>query len=146
MLDLTLAVAHHLLVFGLAIMLATELSLLRAPTIHARRLAMLDGGYGATAGLVAAVGAARVVWGARGWGFYAENPFFWGKVGVFAAIALMSIKPTITFLRWARAAKADPAFQPSAREVSQIRRWVGAGLWLLFPLVALAAAMARWPL
>ena len=144
--DFGLAALHHVLVFGLAVMLAMELALLRGERIDARRLARLDGGYGLTALLVLAVGAARVVWGARGWEFYRDNPAFWTKIGLFAAIGLISILPTLAFLRWARAARADPAFQPPAGEVASAARWVRIEVGLLLLLVVAAAAMARWPL
>lgn len=52
MIDLGLAVAHHLPVFGLAIMLAMELAYLRADPVPLRRLSGLDAGYGAIAVLV----------------------------------------------------------------------------------------------
>ena len=145
MLDLTLAVLHHILVFGLVAMLAIERTLLKAPVIEARRLAGLDGGYGLTAVLVLAVGVARVIWGGKGWAFYEANPFFWAKVGLFAVIGLISILPTIAFIKWARASKADAGWQPEAAAVASARRWVGIELLLIFPLAACAAAMARWP-
>ncbi|MFA4950851.1 DUF2214 family protein [Brevundimonas sp.] len=145
MLDLTLAVLHHILVFGLVAMLAIERTLLKAPVIETRRLAGLDGGYGLTAVLVLAVGVARVIWGGKGWAFYEANPFFWAKVGFFAVIGLISILPTIAFIKWARATKANADWQPDATAVASARRWVGIELLLIIPLVACAAAMARWP-
>ena len=143
--DLGLAIVHHLLVFGLVAMLASERTLLKSPVIDVKRLARLDGGYGLTAALVVVVGAARAVWGGKGWAYYADNPYFWGKMGVFTAIGLLSVGPTVMFLRWAKQAKADAAFQPEAGELKRARAWVGLELLLILPLVALAAAMARWP-
>lgn len=145
MLDLTLAVLHHILVFGLVAMLAIERTLLKAPVIEARRLAGLDGGYGLTAVLVLAVGVARVIWGGKGWAYYEANPFFWAKLAIFTVIGLISVLPTIAFIKWARASKADAGWQPDAAAVAKARRWVGIELLLIFPLVACAAAMARWP-
>jgi len=144
-LDLTLAVLHHILVFGLVAMLAIERTLLKAPVIEARRLAGLDGGYGLTAVLVLAVGVVRVIWGGKGWAFYEANPFFWAKLAIFTVIGLISILPTIAFIKWARAMKADSNWQPDVEAVANARRWVGIELLLIFPLVACAAAMARWP-
>lgn len=144
--DFGLAALHHVLVFGLAVMLAMEMALLRSERIDVRRLARLDGGYGLTAVLVVLVGAARVAWGARGWAFYRDNPAFWTKIGLFAAIGLISILPTVAFLKWARAAKADPAFQPASAQKMGAAVWVRLELGLLLLLVVAAAAMARWPL
>lgn len=144
--DFGLAALHHALVFGLAVMLAMELAILRGERIDVRRLSRLDGGYGLTAVLVVLIGAARVVWGARGWEFYRDNPAFWTKMGLFAAIGLISILPTVAFLKWARAAKADPAFQPDAAQRAGAVRWVRLEIVLLLLLAVAAAAMARWPL
>lgn len=144
--DFGLAALHHALVFGLAVMLAMELAILRGESIDVRRLARLDGGYGLTAILVVAVGAARVIWGARGWEFYRDNPAFWTKMGLFAAIGLISILPTTAFLKWAREAKSDPAFQPDATQRAGAVRWVRLEIGLLLLLAVAAAAMARWPL
>ncbi|MBB5745871.1 DUF2214 family protein [Brevundimonas variabilis] len=139
-----LAVIHHVLAFGLVIMLAMELAYLRGSDIPVRRLTGLDAGYGGVAVLVFLVGVARVVWGEKGWTFYQTNPFFWAKIATFSVIGLLSIAPTIAFIRWARAAKADPAFQPPAAEVRRIAGLVRIEVLLLLPLAAFAAAMARW--
>jgi putative membrane protein len=146
MLDFGLAALHHILVFGLVVMLAMELALLRAPVIDIRKLARLDAGYGLTAILVLAAGAARILWGAKGWAVYRDNPAFWTKLGLFAAIGLLSILPTVAFLRWAREARANPAFQPTPARRAGVVRCVRAELGLVLVLVVAAAAMARWPL
>jgi len=145
MTDLILAIAHHLLVFGLVAMMAIERGLPRGAAVDAGRLARLDGGFGATAGLVVAVGVSRVIWGGKGWAFYAENPFFWTKMACFVAIGLLSIGPTLLFLRWRRAAAGERAYAPPADELKRARTWLGLEALLLVPLLASAAAMARWP-
>lgn len=139
-----LAILHHLLVFGLAIMLAMELAYLRSDLVPVKRLAALDGGYGAVAVLVLLVGIARVVWGDKGWVFYQANPFFWAKLATFSAIGLLSIAPTIAFIRWSRAMKTNADFRPAPDDVKRVVGFVRIEVLLLFPLVALAAAMARW--
>ena len=145
MADLILAILHHILVFGLVAMLMAERVMVRAPTIDVQRLARLDGGFGATAGLILIVGACRVVWGGKGWSFYESNPFFWAKVATFVIIGLVSIAPTIRFIAWLRALKADPAFQPDEADRRKVRAALGVEALLLIPLLAFAAAMARWP-
>lgn len=144
--DFGMAALHHVLVFGLAIMLAMELALMRAPVIDVRRLVRLDAGYGITAVLVIVVGVTRVLWGAKGWAFYRDNPAFWTKMGLFAAIGLISILPTVAFMRWAKAARANPDFQPTAAQRAGVLRCLRLETGLLILLVVAAAAMARWPL
>lgn len=145
MTDLILAILHHIAVFGLVAALAMEGAMLRAPVIDTARLVRLDAGFGATAMLVVAVGASRVIWGGKGWAFYEANPFFWAKIGLFAAIGLVSILPTLAFFRWRRAAAKNAGFTPPAVELMRARLWVGLEALLLVPLLACAAAMARYP-
>lgn len=145
MIDLLLAVAHHLAVFGLVALLAMEAIALRGPAIDTARLARLDARFGGAAGLALFIGVLRIIWGGKGWGFYDSNPFFWAKIGLFAAIGLLSIGPTVLIIRWRRAAASDAAFAPPAAELKRARTWVGLEALLLVPLLACAAAMARWP-
>lgn len=145
MLDLALAIGHHLLVFSLAATLFGERLLLRTDTTDVRRLAGLDGLYGGLSVLVLAVGLARVVWGGKGWAFYQGNPFFWAKIGTFVLIGLASVPPTLAFLRWNRARRSNDAFAPPRAELAAARRWTLVELALLVALIGFAAAMARWP-
>lgn len=145
MTDLILAIAHHILVFGLVAMLVMERGLLGQTPIPVRRLAGLDAGYGLTAALIVAVGVCRVLFGARGWAFYESNPWFWVKVGAFAAMGLASVPPTLLFLKWRKAAKADAGFQPPASQIASARRLTGVQMLLLALVLLAAAAMARYP-
>lgn len=145
MTDLIMAILHHILVFGLVAMMVVARTLLSAPPIDIPRLARLDMATGMLSGLVLLAGLARVFWGGKGWAFYEANPFFWTKIGCFALIGLISIGPTVAILRWSKACKANPAFQPEAADVSKVRMLTGLMALLLIPLLASAAAMARWP-
>jgi putative membrane protein len=140
------AIAHHLLVFGLAAILAMEAALVR-PGITAeqvRRVSRIDGGYGALAGAVLLVGTARVIWGGKGWLYYAENPWFWAKMGAFLAVGLMSIPPTLRFIRWRRVQAADSAAVPSEFEIAGARRWIRLQLAVFLLIPTFAAVMARF--
>lgn len=145
MTDLLLASAHHILVFGLVAMLMAERVLLRGPSVDITRLASVDAGYGALAGLVLVVGICRVLFGGKGWEFYDGNPYFWAKVGTFFLIGVISILPTVRYQAWSRARKRDESFQPPAAEIARVRMAVGVSALLLAPLLVFAAAMARWP-
>ncbi|HYC96998.1 DUF2214 family protein [Brevundimonas sp.] len=145
MLDLILAILHHLAVFSLVATLAMEGAMLRAPVVDVSRLARLDARFGMTAGLVVVIGVGRVIWGGKGWAFYEANPFFWAKIAMFAAIGLVSVAPTLLFLRWRKAAAGDAGFVPPADQLKRARLAVGLQALLLVPLLGFAAAMARWP-
>ncbi len=145
MLDLILAIAHHLAVFTLVAVFAAEFVLLR-PGLQGRRvlqLGAIDGAYGAAAGLVVVVGIVRVIFGAAGWEYYVGNWVFWAKMVAFVLMGLASIPGTIAIARWGRAAKADAAFVPPADEIGRARRMLFVQAALLVFIPSFAAAMAR---
>lgn len=138
--DLILACLHHLLIFGLYALLLIEFLLLKPDldAIAIRRIARIDSLYGASAGLLLAVGFARAIFAAKGWGYYSHNAFFWAKLGTFLIIALLSLPPTIALIRWRRSGTS-----PDADAVRSIRRLMHYELALFLLLPMFAAAMAR---
>jgi putative membrane protein len=146
MIDLALAVMHHLAILSLILIVGAELALMRGDLTVAvvRRLASIDAGYGISAGVIVIVGVTRVVLGAKGWVFYVHNPYFWGKMATFLVVGLLSIHPTVAFLRWRGATNADATFVPSPDSVAAVRRTVLIEAALLGLIVAFAAAMARY--
>ena len=144
-LDWLLSCFHHLAMFSLAAILAAELAL-TASVLDDRmilRLARVDAWFGMMAAIALAAGLTRVFLGAKGVDYYAANTFFWIKMGLFVAIAAISVAPTFSFIVWRRRVRADAAFRPPAGEVSRLRRalYAEAALFALIPLCA--AAMAR---
>lgn len=143
--DIVLAIAHHVLVFALAGVLAFELGAVRLGMTQKElaRVASVDFWYGILAGAIIIVGFVRANFAAKGWAYYSHNGFFWSKIGTFALVGLLSIIPTIAFIRWRRAAKADPAFTPADADIRNVKHflWAEAGLFLLIPVFA--ALMAR---
>jgi putative membrane protein len=140
MLDLTLAIAHHLLVFAIFGIVFAEMLLVRRgmDQAAAARVGAIDLWYGVLAGLIVIVGFSRAVFAAKGWSYYSGNLFFWAKIGTFLLIGLLSAPPTISYIRWRRAAAA-----PTDAQVAAVRRYLHAELALFAPLLAFAAAMAR---
>ncbi len=143
MTDLVLAVLHHVLVFGLVAMLASELVLIRPglTAADAARVARLDAGYGASAALILIVGVLRVVYGAKGADYYTANPWFWAKMFSFAAVGGLSVGPTLRFLSWR---KAGTGFVPHAAEVTRLRQFLKLQLLLVVAILIFAATMARY--
>ena len=144
--DLLLASLHHLLFFGLIAMLVFEAALLRGAVDNAavQRLAKLDAGYGMTAGLLLAVGIGRVFYGIKGYDFYLHNPWFHAKIGCFVLVGLLSILPTLRFVRWRKALRADDGFVPPATEVAAMARIIRFELVLVAAILVFAAMMARY--
>lgn len=139
-LEAILAYLHIVAILTLVVFLASEAALLRPEWFNAavvERLARVDAIYGMASLLVLATGLVRVFWGAKGASYYGHNPLFWAKFGLFAVIGLMSIKPTITFIRWRRELRATGAL-PGAEAVRAMRKRVMAQAHIV-PLIPLAA-------
>lgn len=139
-LDLTLAILHHVFVFALFGVLFAEFMVVRRgmDAVAVARVAPIDASYGVLAGLILIVGFSRAIFAAKGWAYYAHNAFFWVKIGTFLVIGLLSVPPTLAFLKWRRTGAA-----PTDEAVVTVRRylWMELGLFPLLP--AFAAAMAR---
>lgn len=145
MTDLTLAIAHHLLVFSLAGILAAELAMIRPGLTGAglKRLGIIDLHYGLIAGLILAVGFARVFYGIKGPEFYLGNHAFWAKIAAFLVVGLLSAPPTVRILQWRGRAKSEPDFALSAADVAGVRRFLVAEVAVFALIPIFAAAMAR---
>lgn len=143
--DIVLAITHHVLVFAIMGILAFELGAVRVGMTQKEiaRVGRVDLNYGVLAALILIVGFARAYFAAKGWDYYSHNGFFWSKIGTFALVGIISIVPTVAFVRWRRAAKKDAAFTPAEADVRNVKRllWMEAGLFLLIPVFA--ALMAR---
>jgi putative membrane protein len=143
--DAGLAWLHFVFAFILIGAIAAEAFVLRLPVDGrvARLLLRIDVFVGASSVLLILAGVARVFWGAKGAGYYADQPFFWAKMAMFAIIGLLSIIPTRAFFRWVKAAKADSAFAVPDAEAKRVRRVVMAEVHLAALLLLFASLMAR---
>ena len=143
--DLLLAAAHHILIFSIAAVLAFEVGVVRQglTATDIRRVGKVDAWYGILAALIIAVGFVRAVYAAKGWAYYSVNTFFWAKIVAFAVVGLLSVPPTIAYIRWRSALKTDPSFLPAPQAVASARRflWMEVAVFALIPIFA--AAMAR---
>jgi putative membrane protein len=107
------------------------------------RLARIDTAYGILALIVLAVGFARAIFAAKGWDYYSGNGFFHAKLGAFVAAGVLSIWPTMAFIRWRRALTQNPAALPAEGEVRRVRLFIHLELGLIALMLVFAAAMAR---
>lgn len=136
---------HFVAVFGLVGALTVEwATLTESPTYReASLLQRCDRWYGISAGVVLVVGLLRVFYFEKGSAFYFANPFFHAKLGLFVIIGLLSIYPTIRFIKW-RSQMTDgkaPAVPPAEYRV--IRMVLRLELLLLLAMALCAAFMAR---
>jgi putative membrane protein len=143
--DALLAYAHFICIFALASLLTAELFLLRKtlPADLLRRLRLVDRSYGIAAGLVIVSGLLRLNLGLKGADFYTHNPVFWTKMGLFLAVGLISILPTVAYIRWSARQEADGSIALGDGEYARVRGLVflQVGLFVFIPLCA--AFMAR---
>jgi putative membrane protein len=139
------AYLHFVAILVLVALLVLEHQMFRMPLNfkRARSLFRVDLAFGIAAGAVLVTGAMRAMRYGKGMDYYLHNTFFHAKVGLFVAVALLSIYPTVTFLKWRPALKAGevPSITPAtALRVKTVIRIELVAL-LLIPLFA--TLMAR---
>ena len=138
--DALLHFAHFACIFVLASLLAGEAFVLRK-SLSRERVAQMQGidrYYGIVAGLVVVTGLLLVFFGAKGPAYYAHNAIFWVKMGLFVSVALISIVPTVAYLRWNGRLGADGSIVLDDSEYRRLRGllWIQIGLFALIPLCA----------
>jgi putative membrane protein len=143
--DALLAYAHFICVFALASLLIGELVIFRKvlPADLFRRLRLIDRWYGIAAGLVIVTGLSRLFWGLKGAAFYTHNPVFWTKMGLFVIVALLSIPPTIAYLKWDARKTVDGSVALEDSEVGRIRGYLRAQILVFIFIPLCATFMAR---
>ncbi len=138
--DALLHYAHFLCIFLLASLLSGEVILLKRSLSRARiaQLQSVDRWYGISAALVIVTGLLLVFFGLKGSAYYAHNGIFWAKMALFVGIALVSIVPTIEYLRWNQRAGADGSIVLEAGEYRRLRGllWIQVSLLVFIPLCA----------
>jgi putative membrane protein len=103
------------------------------------RVARVDIWYGVLAGAIILVGFSRAIFAAKGRAYYSINPFFCA----FAVVGLLSIMPTVEFIRRRKASSGDLAFSPGPHGIRNVRRVLFAEAIVFALIPAFAAAMAR---
>jgi putative membrane protein len=143
-LEALLAYAHLLAILTMVVFISSEAALCRTDWLNAKvveRLAGVDRIYGIAAGAVLLTGVARTYWGVKGTFWYWSNGLLHLKLALFVAVGLISIKPTMMFIRWRKELRATGAL-PDEAQVKQARRWVmiQAHIIALIPLAAVFLA------
>jgi putative membrane protein len=139
------AFLHHAAAFALVAALAVELVLLRGElsAARARQVLAADAVYGFSAMIILIVGLLRVFYFEKGGGYYFHSMPFLAKLSLFAIIGLVSIYPTVQFMKWRPALRQGvaPALADDTRH--RLRRIVHLELGLVLLLLLCAALMAR---
>lgn len=139
------AVLHHFAAFALFAALAIELVLLKPQMTlrEARTIQVADLIYGVAAGVLLLVGLHRVFLFEKGSTYYFSTWTFLAKFGLFILVGLISILPTIEFLRWRTATRAGNAPEVAPAQLRRLRMIVHLELLGLTLIIVFAVLMAR---
>jgi putative membrane protein len=139
------AFLHFVAVFGIVATIFLEWQTMsRTPThAEATRLQLCDRWYGIFAVMVLVVGFLRVFHFEKGRAFYSANSFFQAKLALFVVIGLLSIYPTIRFIKWRAQTRQGLAPSVSEREYQWIMFVLRAEMALLLAMALCASLMAR---
>ena len=140
-----MAFLHHLMAFTLTACLVYEFIAYRKGMSieEARRIQRVDLVYGISAGLLLVVGLLRVFFYEKGVNFYVHSPFFWVKMTAFAIVGLLSIDPTIRYIRWNKMLQENQAPEISTDEFKRTRILLWLELAGIVVILLSAAMMAR---
>lgn len=142
---ITLAFLHHAAFVAVMALLTVELVLLRfdlTPPI-ARTILRMDAAYGVAALVILVAGLLRVFYTEKGTAYYFHSGTFLTKITLFVIVGLLSIYPTMQFMRWRPALREQRAPQLDAATRSRLRMLVHIELTLLLVMLLMAAMMAR---
>jgi putative membrane protein len=143
--DALLAYLHYIAIFILFGYLITEAVMLKGALDPAsvRRLGRVDIIYFGAAIAVIATGILRLTLGAKGPDFYLNAWPIYVKIGLFVLVGIISVTPTLAFIRWRRYLDHDPAWPVPAEEQRRMRRFVMIELHLAGMIPVFAVIMAR---
>jgi putative membrane protein len=139
------AFLHHVSAFALFAALVVEFVLIRsALTVEsARKIQAADMIFGISAGVLVVVGLARVFHFEKGTAYYFQSWTFLTKFGLFIIIGLISIIPTMEFLRWRPAVKGGQVPAVSPEKIKQVRSIIHYEMAGVVVIMLMAALMAK---
>jgi putative membrane protein len=139
------AFLHHTAAFILFAALAVEWVLIRGELtmVSARNILRADMVYGIAAGVIIIVGFLRVYYFEKGSEYYYHSAPFIAKMSLFVLVGLISIYPTLAFLKWRKPLQQGqlPDLQPAQRRV--LRTILHLELGGIVAILLAAALMAR---
>lgn len=135
---------HYLSIFVLFSTLVVEHLLFR-PRLDvdtAKRIAVVDALYGASAAAVLLTGIARMAV-EKGFAYYMHHWAFYALIILFAIVGIISIYPTVVYLRWRKQLKEGMAPVIDAATAIRVKVILRIELALVLVMPLLAAWMAR---
>lgn len=140
-----MATLHHIAAFAVTATLVYEfLAFRKNLTVQeSRRILGVDAAYGISAGILIVVGLLRVFFFEKGSAFYLNNSMYWVKMGLFILVGLLSIYPTVRFLKWRTALNENNAPEIADDEYKRIRLLLHLELTCIVLILFIAPLMAR---
>jgi putative membrane protein len=144
-LDAILAYLHFTAIFLLFAFLTVQIILIRQPldVRMVRLLGRMDIWYFSSAIAALVTGFLRATMGAKGADFYFNAWPIYAKIVLFLAVAVLSVKPTMTFIRWRRMQERDAAWQVPKDEQAAMRRLIMVEVHLAALIPVFAVIMSR---
>ncbi|MCB0278956.1 MAG: DUF2214 family protein [Calditrichaeota bacterium] len=139
------AYLHYLSIMILFAALFSEHLLLK-PGISAKQIKSLiitDAIYGISAISVLITGLLRMIYFGKGVSYYMKNPYFHTKLTLFIIIAILSIKPTIEFMRWRRSLKKNEDVKINDELIKRLQLFIRIELLFVLIIPLMAVLMAR---
>ncbi len=132
---------HFVSLFMMMGTLITELLMVKSQMTGAemRRVAVIDGLYGLHALLAVGAGLTLWLWIGKPAAFYTSNPVFHIKLTIVIVVALLSLIPTVYFLKTRRSLAVEEVIDVPVR----IRRLIRVQVFLLMLVPLLAVMMAK---
>jgi len=140
-----IAFAHFFAFFAMTTGLVLQLGLISESISveTARRIQRADRAYGIAAMAVLIFGFLRVIYFEKGSDYYFDNIFFLIKIGLFIGVGLLSIYPTMNYLRWNPELKQEIAPEITVPEVQKIRKIIHTELVGILGILLCASLVAK---
>lgn len=143
--DLLLTYLHYCALFATLSLLVAEQAVLHLPPQPGRwrLLSLLDMCYFLAAIAILATGLSRVFFGLKPSLYYWHNPYFHALWITFLFIGLLSIVPTLSFIKWAKAERSQPGYTPAPEALRHVRGHITLEILLFGIAPIFAILMAR---
>lgn len=144
-LQAVLAYIHYLSIITLIAALVLELVIFEKDLSRKeiKKLQLADSLYGLAAILVLGTGTLRIMLYGNGWDYYLDNYFFIIKLSLFTIVGLLSIYPTIAFLKWRKLPKDHEGVSFDNTTYKRILTVIRIEVTLVFLIPLFATLMAR---
>lgn len=110
---------------------------------NAKIISKADIWYGIASGIIALTGLLKMFYFGKGSDYYINNHLFWGKIALFSIVGLLSISPTVRFIKWRKKIKQGEGIQLSETEFKRTKRIILLEIIFFTFIPLLATLMAR---